>query len=79
MDDQKDPLPRKLAAIFFADVVGYSALANEDEEGTHHQLRTSLDWLKGLIEEHGGRVVSFAGDSVLGGLSNGKRGLVLRP
>jgi class 3 adenylate cyclase len=29
-----DRLPRKLAAILYADVAGYSRLTGEDEEGT---------------------------------------------
>ncbi len=58
-------LPRKLAAILFADVVGYSALANKDEEGTHKLLRSSLDAVARLIGSHGGEVVNYAGDAVL--------------
>lgn len=66
MNEYTNPLPRKLAAIFFADVVGYSAMANEDEEGTHHHLRASLDRITKLIDDHGGAVVNYAGDAVLG-------------
>jgi adenylate cyclase len=31
-------LERKLAAILYADVAGYSRLTGEDEEGTHRIL-----------------------------------------
>jgi adenylate cyclase len=59
------PVTRKLAAILHADVVGYSALSNEDEEGTHALLRPSLDAVTELIAAHGGSVVNYAGDAVL--------------
>ncbi len=58
-------LQRKLAAILFADVVGYSALANEDEEGTHKKLRLSLDAVAELIGRHEGTLDNYAGDAVL--------------
>ena len=58
-------LPRKLAAILYADVAGYSKLTAEDEEGTHRRLSESLDLLSDTIKRHGGRVVHYAGDAVL--------------
>ena len=59
------PWKRKLAGILHADVVGYSRLMGEDEAGTHRalcELRAAVD---PLIEAHGGRIVSTAGDSLL--------------
>ncbi len=35
----EDRLPRKLAAILYADVAGYSRLTGEDEDATHRTLR----------------------------------------
>ena len=61
----KNRLPRKLAAILYADVVDYSRLTGEDEEGTHRTLRTYLDFISSSIREHSGRVVHYAGDAVL--------------
>jgi len=61
----KDRLPRKLAAILYADVAGYSRLTGEDEEGTHRQLSEFLDLISDAIEQHHGRVVHYAGDAVL--------------
>ncbi|MDJ0957157.1 MAG: adenylate/guanylate cyclase domain-containing protein [Arenicellales bacterium] len=61
----KDRLPRKLAAIFYADVAGYSRLTGEDEDATHHVLRTYLDLVSSTIQSHSGRVVHYAGDAVL--------------
>ncbi len=38
----EERLPRKLAAILYADVAGYSRLTGEDEEGTHRRKDSSL-------------------------------------
>jgi adenylate cyclase len=56
---------RKLAAILSADVKGYSRLMGEDEEGTIRTLNTYMGVITGFIQQHRGRVVSTAGDSVL--------------
>ena len=51
----EERLPRKLAAILYADVAGYSRLTGEDEDGTHRALRASLDLIASMIREHSGR------------------------
>lgn len=56
---------RRLAAILYADVAGYSRLTGVDEEGTHRSLRESLGELSQTIERHRGRICHFAGDAVL--------------
>ena len=56
---------RKLAAILYADVAGYSRLTGVDEIGTHRQLSVSLDLMTDRIRNSGGRVVHYAGDAVL--------------
>ena len=58
-------LQRKLAAILYADVAGYSRLTGEDEEGTHRRVSSYLDVFKIAIQTHNGTVVHFAGDAVL--------------
>jgi adenylate cyclase len=60
-----EPLERKLAAILYADVAGYSRLTGEDEEGTHRLLSAYLDAITDSIEKHNGKVLHFAGDAVL--------------
>ncbi len=60
-----EPLERKLAAILYADVAGYSRLTGEDEDGTHRALRAYLNVITVGIETHRGRVVHYAGDAVL--------------
>ena len=61
----EDRLPRKLAAIFYADVAGYSRLTGADEEGTHRRLSEYLDFMSEIIGTHQGKVVHYAGDAVL--------------
>jgi adenylate cyclase len=58
-------LERKLTAILCADVYGYSRLMGEDEEATHRTLRSHRKLIDSLIEQHHGRFVNSAGDSVL--------------
>jgi len=63
-------MERKLAAILYADVAGYSRLMGEDEEGTHKILSGHLDAITTAIKDKGGRVVHFAGDAVLAEFSS---------
>jgi len=57
---------RKLAAIFAADVAGYSRLMGADEEGTHERLKAHLgELVNPKIAEHRGRIVKNTGDGFL--------------
>jgi class 3 adenylate cyclase len=56
---------RKLAAIFSADVKGYSRLLGEDELGTIRTLNAHKELMSQLIREHRGRVVDAPGDNLL--------------
>jgi class 3 adenylate cyclase len=38
MASDQDRLPRKLAAVFYADVAGYSRLSGEDEVDRDHRI-----------------------------------------
>ena len=58
-------MERKLAAIFSADVKGYSRLMGEDEEATIRTLKTYREVITTLIEQHRGRVVDSPGDNLL--------------
>ncbi len=58
-------IERKLAAIFAADVEGYSRLMSIDEVGTLRTLTAYRQTMDGLIAQHRGRVANTAGDSVL--------------
>ena len=61
----EDRLPRKLAAILYADVVGYSRLANRSEEATHKLLLERLELFAGEIAAREGKKVNEAGDAIL--------------
>jgi adenylate cyclase len=56
---------RRLAAILHADVHGYSRRIHDDEAGTLQVLTPSLELLRTLVEQHGGRAVGSRGDSLL--------------
>jgi adenylate cyclase len=60
-----DRVERRLAAIFAADIAGYSRLMNIDELGTVQTLTAYRETMDGLIKQRGGRVANTAGDSVL--------------
>jgi len=61
----EDRLPRKLAAILYADVAGYSRLTGEDEDSTHRALNEYLNLISNTVESHHGQVMHYAGDAVL--------------
>ena len=56
---------RKLTAILCAAVYGYSRLMGGDEEATLATLTAHRKIIDSLIEQHHGRFVNSAGDSVL--------------
>jgi adenylate cyclase len=58
-------MERKLTAILCADVHGYSRLMGENEEATLRTLSSHRKLVDSLIEQHRGRFVNSAGDSVL--------------
>jgi class 3 adenylate cyclase/TolB-like protein len=62
---EHERLPRKLVAILYADVVGYSRLMGQAEDATHRTLADYLDLFAATVTRHQGRVVHYAGDAVL--------------
>ena len=73
MDRQEHRVERRLAAIFAADVAGYSRLMQRDEVGTLRTLNAHREIMDRLIAEHGGRIANTAGDSVLGRIPKRRR------
>ncbi len=59
------PVERKLAAIFAADIAGYSRLMAHDEVATLGRLKACRVIIDGLIASHRGRIFNTAGDSVV--------------
>lgn len=56
---------RRLAAIVFTDVVGYSARMQRDEAGTLALVREDLARMRDLCVRHGGEVLKSTGDGLL--------------
>lgn len=56
---------RKLTAILYADIAGYSRLTGNDEEGTHRRAMQTLDYASDQIKDGGGTVLRYAGDAIL--------------
>jgi adenylate cyclase len=62
----KPPDRRKLVAVLYADMVGYSRLIGLDDAGTLQRLRAlRRDLIDPAIEEQGGKIVQTGGDSLL--------------
>ena len=62
----RSPDRRKLIAVVYVDMVGYSRLIGLDDAGTLERLRTlRKNLIDPAIEEHGGRIVQTGGDSLL--------------
>ena len=58
-------MKRKIAAIFAADIAGYSRLVAEDEEETLRRLASYRQVTDDFIAKSGGRIFNTAGDAVL--------------
>ncbi|MFC2126148.1 tetratricopeptide repeat protein [Bacteroidota bacterium] len=59
------PEDRRLAAIMFTDIVGYTALMGSDEERAYQLLKRNRQVQRPLIEKHGGKWLKEIGDGVL--------------
>jgi len=56
---------RKLAAILFADVAGYTALMQKDESAASTWLKRFQNDMNKLVIAHNGQIVNFYGDGAL--------------
>ena len=62
----KSPDRRKLIAVVYADMVGYSRLIGLDDIGTLERLRRlRTELIDPAIDEHGGKIVQTGGNSML--------------
>ena len=62
----EERVQRRLAAILAADMVGYSRLIGDDEEGTiARQKAHRAEMIDPVIASHGGRIVKTMGDGLL--------------
>lgn len=60
-----ETLNRKLSAILYADVHGYSRLMDHDEAGTVVRITRTLNLIRSLAGDYGGSVVNTAGDGLV--------------
>jgi serine/threonine-protein kinase len=56
---------RRLAAIMFADMVGYTALTQDDEEKARSQRDRHRRVLEAAVERHHGEILQYYGDGTL--------------
>ena len=56
---------RRLAAIMYTDIVGYTALTQKDESSTLQALESHRSLLRPLFSSHGGREIKTTGDGFL--------------
>ena len=56
---------RRLSAIMFTDMVGYTALMQEDEDGARAQRDRQREVIERAIEDSGGSILQFYGDGTL--------------
>jgi len=56
---------RRLAAVWFADIVGYTSLSASDEDAALAVVDEFQAASREAVEAHGGRIVKFVGDAVL--------------
>ncbi len=61
----KPQIERKLAAIMFTDIAGYTALSAKDSTKSSELLTTQRDTLKPIVEKHGGSWMKEIGDGLL--------------
>jgi class 3 adenylate cyclase len=57
--------PRRLTAVWFADIVGYSSLSSSDEDAALVLVGRLQEAARREVDAQGGRVVKFVGDAVL--------------
>ena len=57
-----DSPKRKLAAIMFTDMVGYTALMQKDESKARELIQRHRELMKPHVEKHGGEILQFVGD-----------------
>ena len=65
LDKENTGAQRKMAAIFAADVVGYSKLMAQNEKLTLFRLKETRKTTDPIIQNLGGRIFSTAGDSIM--------------
>lgn len=55
-------LKRKLVAIMFTDMAGYTALMQKDEQRARELIENQRDLITPLVKKHDGEVLQYVGD-----------------
>ena len=58
-------LKRRLAAIVFTDIVGFTNLSSKDEEGAYNLVKKQREILKPIVAKHEGEWLKEGGDGLL--------------
>ena len=58
-------IERKLAAIVFTDIAGFTELSAQDEENAFALIETQRNVLKPIVKGHGGNWLKEIGDGLL--------------
>ncbi|MEZ4686095.1 MAG: adenylate/guanylate cyclase domain-containing protein [Bacteroidia bacterium] len=66
---------RKRATILFADIAGYTAMMQEDEEKGLKTLQRFREALERIVPEHNGTIIQFFGDGCLLAFDHAKAGV----
>ena len=61
-DTMTESPKRKLAAIMFTDMVGYTALMQKDESKARELIQRHRELMKPHVDKHGGEILQFVGD-----------------
>ncbi|MFV2074257.1 MAG: protein kinase, partial [Thermoanaerobaculales bacterium] len=56
---------RKLAAVWFADIVGYTSLSARNEDAALAVVDVLQSLAQQIVDQHDGKIVKFVGDAVL--------------
>ena len=56
---------RKLTAIVFTDIAGFTELSSQDEENAFALIETQRNVLKPIVKGHGGQWLKEIGDGLL--------------
>ena len=61
----KTDIKRKVAAIMFTDIAGYTKLTSEDEEKAFQLIKRKRELLLPLLEKYSGKLIKEIGDGTL--------------
>jgi class 3 adenylate cyclase len=56
---------RRLAAVWFADIVGYTTLSSQDEDGAMQVVGAFQRLSQEIVPQYSGRIVKYVGDAAL--------------